>query len=225
MGHDIVIAAAQRGLGWFDGLLLLVNLLGVYILARYTVYTKRLVNLTKDALHEARNNNQASFAQTLESNKQTAESNRIAGDALELGRRAWLVAELKPEPNSPAFLVVARNVGGVPATDVAMWHKWEYIGSQVIPDDIIPVAGQVPDVGVVIGPGLSHKFQTEPFMALSKEQSDLLFVKQAVVYLYCEIVYWDVFNKARTTTACWIYAPDRTNEPDWTPAPKHNRLE
>jgi hypothetical protein len=226
MNQDVIITAAQHGWGWSDSLALvsaLAALVGVFILAKYTRYTKRLMELTEEALHEARNNNQAALAQTLESNKKTAESNQIARDSIEQGRRAWVAAVAFDAPAEffPGKLrvkITLANSGGVPGINLRTRLALAVMSSKDFLEET-PIVYEAEEV---------HSFITtsRPIIEilhfdLSKDDIRRVMNGEESLYIIHHLEYADLFNKPRWSMACWQY---NHIAKDWVVAPKYNQI-
>jgi hypothetical protein len=216
MSSDILVGAAKTARDALDYWTVGATIAGVIVLILYTAVTFWQARLTSAALE-----------QTRRSNKATEDSNEIARRALELGKRAWLVVNLKP--TSVHENIEITNLGGVPATNVETWYRFDLWESEEIPDSIAPKDGQLPRTGIIIGAGSSYTIVPKwgSWRTLFDKDTTRVTEGKAVYTFYCETKYLDVFNVPRITVACLQYYPKATVQEwvEWIYAPKHNRLE
>jgi len=213
----------QHGRDWVDYLTLLFTLLGVAVVALYTHYTKKLVELTSASLEAARESGAEALAETRRSNETTEESNRIAGESFELGTRAWLSVSFKPildRGNFIGYSFELTNLGKIPALNVEVLCSFDVWESDTeVPDEIPSDNSRRLEMGLAIGPGMTHVSipPAESYRNLSAIQ---------LTTCYCRVTYKDFFNTPRLTEACWRYRPQISipDRRDWLYASKHNHM-
>jgi hypothetical protein len=193
-------------------------------------YNKAAEEANEVLRQEARTNNLNALEQTRISNAATDESIKLAKDTLELGKRAWIVADFEPVytygrtgPIFEHYKISATNVGGIPATDVEAWcsfDSWDSLKpTDEVPEDITPKHSQLLGKGSVVGAGrpLDWSPAADWYHANAGNTGTL-------VTCYCKITYLDFFKQPRETVACWQYKGGNISSKEWVASSKHNTL-
>jgi|GEM_PF-5053831 len=213
MSGDIV-GAAKTARDALDYLTFGVTILGVAVLILYTTATLWQAWLTKAAL-----------ALTRKSNESAEKNNEIT-------KRAWLVVSLEPREDAMKEIAASRitevlvlsNLGGVPATDVEVWGRFDlWPNPPGIPDIIPQRAGLFPVSGIVIGHQERHKLLVHDW-DIPDADVERIGAPGLIFVFYCEISYRDIYNRPRATVACLQQATRFWDNRWWVYAPKHNKL-
>ncbi len=138
---------------------------------------------------------------------ETRASNEIAARALELGRRAWLIAT-NVEAIYPMGhlghtigITIENQGGGSPATDIRIQTAAEFFSATGVPEDVTwnwreKVSGAVVGNGDAIA-------VTAHLRPLNREEIDGAVRGTALIVVRCKIDYRDTFERQRSTSACW----------------------
>ncbi len=242
---DVVVGSAEKARDWFDYLSFFVTILGVYIVARYTRYTRRLVDLTNDSLDAAKEssakaleqareslkaaNDSSALAleQTRASNDATKKSNEIAERSLLLGRRAWLtIRSLRAYRREPSFK--EHDVGKTAEHQLSVFIA--NVGG--VPTSALMASfflsrstGAIPDGSFILAVSEAHRAigPGEDYEVLSRHTISDVHAEALAEgerwIAQCTIKYSDLFGQDWVSSAAWECYEGLYG--DWIPIPKH----
>ena len=180
---DIFVSGVQSGPGWIDVLTCLFTGAGVVLLAFYTLYTRRLAELTSLALAETRRSNE----DTQESNERTQRSRLFP-------------ANLRLSDDGEWATLLLVNGGRIPC--VVGRSAMSAIRTSSYPETLPPFEEedfQRTRSGLVVPPGSEGIEFTSRIPKIAEEADTESYL------VYCYIEYGDDFGKSWTTTYCWKY--------------------
>jgi hypothetical protein len=164
---------------------------------------------------------------------ETRASNEIAERAFEIGRRAWVVITDIGEPDlgNSRVLTTMKNVGEIPATDVAgEGFVTVVLGSLSAQASVVQPSSRPKEIEISspIAPGravLAPGHSASGYLLIHGLDDQAVAIKvakgEATLVLYQKVTYTDWFQKTRTTTAYWQYVSGR----GWLVTPKGNAVD
>jgi hypothetical protein len=208
MGQDVIMTTAQHGRDWLDIATLVVGVITLFFLVKYT-------NLAKKQRDEAKR-----------ANDLTERALRTADVNGELQNRSWVIARILGRTAGATklehfYYCELSNVGRIPATSVKV-RSFSTI-APTIPESLRLIDDAV-DLGEgILAPNQGGTLETRGHrISPDSEQIAELSHERLVWYFGCEIDYLDWFQKPRRTVMCWHYS---WRNQGWMPTSKHNRLE